>query len=270
LIELLASCGAPISNDVLIEDAAFAAALPDSDRLAAPGALRTAAIGDSAVLQAAVDATVRVEALGALAVAAGEALAAAAPDVRSAEVRSWDAVATAAQIDGVTYTFFARGEVAEPLDGGDLDWQVELATEASGPWVTAGTGRHDPGDGTGDLRWDFASLPVAELSGSLDASYVLGPPRQVELVATDALDLPTLWTLQGSDALGWTGSFAVTSDGATWPGSATATATRADGRVDTADGTLAFSTCWSAAGDTVWTGGDDGIGAVGAEAACAP
>ncbi len=271
------ACGAPISNDVLYEDGVFVAALPDADRLSAPERLRLAVVGDAMLLASAVEAAAASDERTSLLVAAGAGLANAAPDTRSDTVRSWEAVAVAARLGESTVTFYARSTVAEPVDGGDLDWTLDIAPSPDGPWTPFASGTHDP-DGSGILSWDLGAqneaLQIVGEAEAVDGAYVSLAPRQVDLVTTALSGATNRVQMSGPDALTWSDAWVVTSDDTPWPGTATATASSlglggsATGVVVTDTNDVSFTTCWDAAGNTVWLSGGAEVLAVGDPADC--
>lgn len=282
----LAGCGAPISNEPFVDEAVFLGALPSTERLHAPSAVLLAPNGDADVLRAAKTAAAEWDTWWAIAAATGDELRAVPPDERTEVARRWNGLNVAARLTANTFgnagaviDWWVTAEVVEPAEG-DPAWTIAIGTSEDGPFTAVGAG--SGADGSGCVTWDLPGTaealaldPPAPL-GVLDATFtdldpVLGVRRADLAYEVDGVVLP--YAVAGEELLAFTGLLAVTDDGASWPGFATATHTatggRAQGLVLEEGVERTFTSCWDANGLLVWQGGEGGVVDAGAsEGAC--
>jgi len=287
LIALLAACGAPISNAPFTEEGAFLDALLAQDDLAAPEALlAVSADGGTAPLlvqaRLALDA---YEGLLAFPVAVCGQLAEVGPTQRTAVRRIWSPTAltvpVATDADGGQRleTIWVQAEVLR-VDEARFEVRVDARETETVSAFTIATGFVD--DGASVWRWELdrvatvldldvgrlATLELAhEPAGGADGG------RRVEARYGTPPTFDASWVLDGDAAFAFSGRFAVTTDGLTWPGYLTVVHTvdggRGLGEVDVAGETLSFGSCWEGDGTGIWQGGEDPrIATAGDPAAC--
>jgi hypothetical protein len=275
---VLLGCGAPISNAVFYEDAAFLAVLPSAHELHAPVAFATAPDGSCDLLLGGVDAAAALDAAVGPAAASGDALRAEPADERSDVHRRWDPVTVAATVPDGVAVWWITAEIVRP-QGGATSFTMDAATDADGDYAPIGSGSMSS-DGAVTLAWDLAvagELVGTDATGTLEASWtdITDAERQVDVQVVDGDGLPTgpAWSLVGTDGFAWSGFFTVTDDGAQLPGWTLAVQTEAGGRtrgqVWRDAEPLAFEACWDGDGKQIWLDGDAGIAADGDEAGCA-
>jgi hypothetical protein len=270
---VLSGCGNPISNAVLYEDEAFLAALPTDARLASPTDLRVARVGDSVLLGQAVGAAATLDDFMAPLAAIGEILRKTTPDDRAEVRRAWGPTAAAVTLNGELLNWWSQAELIRPLDTTTVQWTVEIAGSADGPWVVMASGEHDA-DGVGNLTYEigeFVTLLQAQVPGTeqeLPDRFHLetidaGDARARELVVEEpgALALGAAWHVAAESTMAWFDDFELTEDGLAWPGTGQAhhqpdVGGRAFGALFTADGELLFEVCWDANGDDTYVQGD--------------
>jgi hypothetical protein len=283
-------CGPAISNELFLEESEFLAALPGAERLAPPSSIFLAPNGDSLLLRAAKEAATDWDRLVAVLAVSGDGLRAEAEGAeRSEVVRRWADVNVAHRFGpfdplgfaAVSADWFVSAEILR-LGETTFEWTLSVASGAQDEEVIVASGVHEASGGT--FTWDAESaavalgvVPGAEV-GALDIDYALpiGDGTVTEVDATQRLAAGTgrSFTIAGDEILAFDGAiFAITSDGAEWPGAAVvvhgAIGGRAEGVVVQDGETKPFGSCWDEAGQTTWLGGDPAIAADGAEAACA-
>ena len=243
--------------------------------------MRLARVGDSDLLEQAVNAAANLDDYLAPLLAAGEAMRSEAPSDSSDVLRAWKPLSAATRIDGDAHLWWVRGEIVQAELGGDLDWQIEAASERNGDWTEVAYGDHDP-NGKGNATWkvtEMASLlGLADDLGTLSISYdddgTDDGSRLIEFEVDEPLGTPRLWTVAGEVVLGWTSDLQVTDDGLTWP--AAAQVFHVDGDGGRANGVfykeldvpLSFQSCWDWQGDLLWLKGDEDISGTGGPASC--
>ena len=240
--------------------------------------MRLARVGDAYLLERAVNAAADLDRLVDPLIASGAALRAEKADQSSQTLRSWVArPATFSNLDN----WWVRAEIVKPKNGADLTWSLEAAPTRDGAWRTVATGEHDP-DGTGTLALDMAYMAevIGEDSavGTLSVSYDdhTGPQGLpvAEYEVGDTLTNSSYWLVESTFGLVWSGSFSLSEDGESWPGTAKVwhfeeKGGRALGYLfKEPDVPLLFESCWSDQGDSVWTAGDADIIASGDPDGC--
>jgi hypothetical protein len=285
---VLVGCGDPISNDVLLEEAEFLAALPGAERLAPPREIFLAPNGDAELLRAAKGASAAWDRLvGALA-ASGDGLRGAAESAERSEVaRRWFAVNVAHHfaegdplgVPAGSADWFVTGEILRTGET-TFEWTLAVAATADAVPVEVAVGVHEPT--VGSFLWDAEATaaalglePPAEV-GALEVDYTEIGDQPVERTVegaqlwTSAIG-PT-WAIAGDATLGFDAPVSVTTDGLAWPAHTAvvhgAEGGRAEGQVQQDGIDHAFSSCWDADGQTSWLGGDDAISAQGSESSC--
>lgn len=285
-------CGAPISNQVFLEEALFLGALPTEARFGAPASVLLAPNGDAAVLKSAKQAASDWDDLWGLLIAAGDQLQRATPDESTDVVRRWSGVDVATRLLGDStglpagvLTFAVSAEIVRP-DDGDVSWELGFAPTIDGPFTTAVSGTHTNDELVGPhgvLDWDVTATvtalgaqPSAPL-GIVSAEYIdhddtIDYLRNVTASRTLLPGLVESYALVGDETFGFAGQFLVSSDGADWTGGASVYHGSFGGwghGVALVDGApLAFDACWDANGLAVWQGGDAGIAAFGDASRC--
>ncbi|MCB9684890.1 MAG: hypothetical protein H6738_15770 [Alphaproteobacteria bacterium] len=261
----------------MLEEAAFLAVLPTSDRLAPPEALRTAPQGPDPVLAAGQAAAERWFGLVELPIALGDALRAEVPDERTTVARRWAPFEVAQQIDGDVLgvtgstTSWASAEILQ-LDDGSFEWTVSLAASRTDDPRAIGHGTQQ--GRLGEQVWDLTA--AAEALGS-DAT-----PGQLSLDTTDPDPEGTAarqvdadlrrgpvsepWQLLEITGIAFVTDLAITEDGLAWPAAATVfhdgAAGIGAGIVQQGTAELSFTACWDGAGTTASRTGDPGIAEV--------
>jgi hypothetical protein len=213
---LFVACGDPVSNAVFYEDALFLAGFPDDVRFGPPALIAAAPPGDSVWLAAAQGVSTGLALELGPALILGAALRDTPPDLRTDTYREWAPFPVVGPLGGSAW---ARAEATRP-ESGTVTWTVEVSPDATGPWIEAGSGRHEP-SGAGqtlirmrgdDLRFDPEVLvldyDVAESGRFLEIALV--DPR---VPGADPLGY---WQINGDDSVAWTGTFDVA--GAARPG----------------------------------------------------
>jgi hypothetical protein len=268
VLALLTGCAPdPITNAVFYEDEAFLAALPSEEDLAVPDGLSEPPSGSSAVLASAASAADALDDVWAPFVAAAETLRAETPDRRSDTERGWDGVLVATTTDEGVDSWVIDCTIVRPDDGGPVTWEMTRAESSGDERIAWASGEE------GAFRLLLDGGEALEVTWTPAAA---GHPedRRVDAEVVGATGLPTdrAWGLYGAQGLAWSGRFAITEDGASWPGWAVAahldTGGRATGEVWRDAETLAFETCWDAEGNDVWMSGDDDVPEIGASSAC--
>jgi hypothetical protein len=279
---LAAGCGAPISNQVFLEEALFRGVLPSEARLEAPRAVELAPRGDAGVLAAAKEAAAQWQGLVEVAVASGEQLREAEPVERTDVARRWERIDVVTNrvaggplgFPDDTARFWVEAEILQP-DDGSLEWTIAVAADEDGPYELVGEGEDD-GEGAGSLTWDLALTASAlgtappEPLGTLELTYeppADGEDREV-LGTHTAGALVEPYVIVGDYLLGFTGELDVT--GAPLPGGATVVHGEEGGRAEGVvfgEPEIGFRACWDAAGTLVWQAVDGGE-TVGVEASC--
>ena len=265
MIVLLAACGDPLSNAALLEDDAFLAVLPTSDRLFAPGDLLAAPSGIEVdpALRAAVDAAYGLAPVLVLVTGSGDALRATTPDVREAGLRQWFEVPAVGLFDGVLTSWWVNATVAGDPDAA-LAWSIDGAPDREAPYALLGAGSAEAG--VANAYWDLAGSGATLDVGPLTGVVAIGwweqspglPVTSVSYYSApyDAVPLAR-WVAWGDSGVAIQGWLAVTEDGATWPGQLAvahgATGGRALGVVDTDAGELIIERCWGPTGVTTWS-----------------
>lgn len=284
---LLAACGAPISNAPFLEEARFLGALPSRERLGPPANVFLAPSSDSSVLSAAKQAATEYDALVTLPILIGDRLRGVVPTQRTDIRRAWDPTELLLDPSGSlpvaasSLTAWIQGSVEIPSSG-DLVLELQLARDRDGPWTQVASGTYD-GERAGTLSWDLAAtatalelqptIPLAGLEVNFDdlGQDDLGD-RQLDASYGHAASIAQLWVIVSDAVLGFSGLLQVTEDGALLPGGATVVHTAYGGwgvgTVLTATGELAFETCWSEVGLTVYEDGDEGVRRSGDRSAC--
>lgn len=264
-------CAEPLSNALFIEDALYVRALPDAAALSPAADLDLEAptgAGPWALAGARRDYLDRIAPLAAV----GDAVRAAPPAIRGADLRRWEDLTVGwTDSQGVRFAWF--DVIITRSADGDLTYGV-------------------------DGRWDEDAAPMSVWSGASPtdgAASIDVPDLRPWLGDTDAPGLQVAWSAPadgGAAALvaeqlgpvgaiatwhvedlgfAWTGAFQVTEDGATWPGWAVAVADgtggRARGEVFGPE-TATFGACWAPDGAQTWLGGDPVVRAEGDPAAC--
>jgi hypothetical protein len=267
-IGLLPGCaGGPITNAMFYEDEEFLAGLPSMEDLAVPAGLADAPAGSSDVLAAAAAAADEIDDLWGPFAASADTLRAEPPDRRGEMERGWDDVLVATTTDDGVKSWVIGCTIVRPEDGGPVTWEMTRAEGAGDEPIAWASGE----EGAFRLLLDGGE--------ALEATWTpaaAGHPedRRVDAEVVGATGLPTdrAWGLYGAQGLAWSGRFAITEDGASWPGWAVAahldTGGRATGEVWRDAETLAFETCWDAEGNDVWMTGDDDVPETGASTAC--
>lgn len=248
-LALQAGCGAPISNAVFLEDAAFLEALPSGERFGPPEALREATVTDARWLAAAAGAAAAYDDATRWLAGAGTALRRATPAERSDVHRGWEAtpVVVASGTEGAIV--WVRGRVLRP-DGQGATWTLELADEPDGPWRVVGAGWHEGGVGSASWGDDDVSLRV---------DYDEAAPSQL------AEREGARWEVDG-ERFGFvpTGEGLPAGEGWLWAVHG-ASGGRAEG--EDAEGAR-LAGCWGAQGESLWEAAYGELPASGDEAAC--
>jgi hypothetical protein len=292
---LVAGCGAPISNQVFLEEAKFLGALPTQARFAAPAQILLAPAGDAPALVAAKQvATDWNDRFGLLA-SAGEQLRETPADVATAVKRRWESVGVARRIVGTSLgrdpdvvEYWVQAEILRPKDG-DASWTLALADAPDGPWtgVASGTHRTQQEVGLGDLTFDLTPMavivggrPEAPL-GVFDATYHDANPeydgaRSVEAAQTLFPGIVLAHGLVGESVFAFTGELALADDGSTRAGYAVVLHDERGGWGEgllqgaTEEEVLAWESCWSVQGGLLWQAGDPGVATAGGDPSACP
>ncbi|MEZ4319527.1 MAG: hypothetical protein R3F61_18570 [Myxococcota bacterium] len=275
----LAGCANPISNELFNADEEFLSVLPSQQRIGfvGPFANITLQPEDDPVLVEAFDIAEDLDALLTLVTTVADVLRSTEPSERSDTHRTWSPRSMATPEGAPADLWWIRATIARSARGADFTWSIDGATSADGPWTVLGSGRHDP-DGLGTLHWDYAAageLLAVDLPAEMDVDYdETAADRDVQISIQPAdIALPMQFAFAGRSVFGWTGDFALTEDGATWPGAARVLllddhSGRGEGVLQRPDGEVAFATCWNATGLQVWSEGGADIPVVGVPADC--
>ncbi len=285
----LVACGSPISNAPFLEEARFLGALPSRERLGPPERVFLAPNSDNAVLDAAKRSATEYDELVTLPILVGDRLRGVVPTQRTDIRRAWDPTELLLDLSEALPPGAGQGSLAAWVQGvveipasGDLQLEIELALAQEGPWERVATGTYD-GSSAGTLSWDLAasasalklapSVPLAQLDVTFDdLAQEEQAERQLDVAYGHTASIAQLWVIVSDSVLGFSGLLQVTEDGALLPGGATVVHTPYGGwglgTVLTASGELAFETCWSEVGLTVYAGGDEGVRRSGSRDAC--
>ena len=281
---LLAGCGAPISNQVFLEEALFQGVLPSRDRLGAPRDVELAPRGNAGALAAAKQAAADWQGLVEIAIASGEQLRRAEPVERTDVARRWETVNVATNrvaggplgFPDDTARFWVEAEIVQP-DGGSFEWTLSVSAEEGGPYEAVGIGEDD-GEGHGGMYWDLAltaatlgTTPPREL-GTLELTYE--PADDDAAVEREILATHTAgavvepYVVSGENVIGFLAELDVT--GSPIAGGATVFHGPDGGRAEGVvfgDPDLGFRACWDGAGELVWEA-VDAAEPTGVEAYC--
>lgn len=266
---VLAGCGEPISNAWFFTGDEITAALPSGSRLTPPVAFLSAGDVPDPVFASAIRTAVDLDDVLVIPASAGEVLASTTPDTLSDDERIWDPLVMAFSDEGSVVTAWIAGSVVSPVNG-NPQWTMQGASSSSGAFTTLGSGHHEPEAAQGSFEWSvsLASLLLGrDTEGTIAVDYTDEPRR----VVVEGLGLePAAFT---DHEITWSDNLELTEDSLQWPVYATAWHVEtegggASGVVTTDATTLAFTSCWDAAGNTVYLGGDEGVLQLGAASAC--
>lgn len=280
LLTALFACENPISNAVFEADSDFAAALPGAVRLGLPARLRDLPEGgDELLLPEARAAAGEIEPLITSVVALGEVLRTTDPTERSPTHRLFAPRTLTAPAGSSVPTYWIRADLTRAAEDADIDWTVEAAVSADGPWTRLAWGQHAP-DGLGELTWDAPVLSALVGDGgtyeALTVTYDEGASRDertVELEFPPTLGPATFYAFVGDSGFGFSRPMDLTGEGPTPAGVTLVVLPDGAGRAEGARlqglEEVPFTTCWDSAGVRVYGSGGAGFPASGDAGACA-
>ncbi len=250
---------------MLAADAEFLSALPPTT-LGSPLSLRIATVGSDPVLPQLVAAAAEFDARIAQPLGAADALRPATPETRSAEVRSWDAVAATWREGEAIAVGWLTATVLAPDDGA-IEGSFEAATDAGGPYAATGSSTSS-GDDAGTLLWDRAIWSPTASPAEITLSW--GPDGTFADTAGSGV-VPTHEAVVG-EVYTFDTRLLLTEDGVAWPAVGTVSTGLdggiAEGVLSTDKGDVPFTVCWSGAGDTLAVSGGEGVPAEGDGGLC--